>query len=169
MEVVTLANLVEIKDIILKFLESKHFLKDVEQLCSFYLKSDPKTKEKVPLIFTIKINYDEIPRKGNFFFIKRISSLISMFFLDLLNLIALETENFLEILEEVVHFLVKTYLEQTTNKISDILSSEIICNFQFFDLPLQLYKFSLRSAHINCSLSTFRCVVQRIDPVVKYM
>lgn len=93
-----------------------------------------------------------------------------LFAADLLHLITRETDYFLELAEEIIHFLVKSYFQQESENNSFIFSTdEIICNFRFFDVPLETYKFSLRTAHINCSLSTFRCIIQRVDPIVKYM
>ncbi|KAL7035303.1 hypothetical protein ACKWTF_008312 [Chironomus riparius] len=152
-EIKTLINLVELKDLILKFLESKDFLRDIKQQCSVHLENNRKKKVISPIIFTLKINYHEVQKES------------------LLNFITREIDYFLETVHEIVHSLVKSYLEQQSGNSSliNISSDEIICNFQFFDLPLELYKFSLRVNHINCSLSTFRCIIQRTDPVVKYI
>jgi len=64
-EIKTLINLVELKDLILKFLESKDFLSEIKEQCSGYLENNRKKKVS-PLIFTLKINYHEIQKECKF-------------------------------------------------------------------------------------------------------
>lgn len=65
-EIKTLINLVELKDLILKFLESKDFLSEIKEQCSSYLENNRKKKEVSPIIFTLKINYHEIQKECKF-------------------------------------------------------------------------------------------------------
>ena len=62
-EIKTLINLVELKDLILKFLESKDFLRDIKEQCSVHLENNRKKKEVSPIIFTLKISYHEIQKE----------------------------------------------------------------------------------------------------------
>lgn len=65
-EIKTLINLVELRDLILNFLESKNFLKEIEEQCSVYLENNRKKKEISPIIFTLKISYNEILKECKF-------------------------------------------------------------------------------------------------------
>ena len=65
-EIKTLINLVELKDLILKFLESKDFLSEIKEQCSGYLENNRKKKEVSPIILALKINYHEIQKECKF-------------------------------------------------------------------------------------------------------
>lgn len=65
-EIKTLINLVELKDLILKFLESKDFLSEIKEQCSTLLENNRKKKQVSSLIFTLKISYHEIHTECKF-------------------------------------------------------------------------------------------------------
>jgi hypothetical protein len=65
-QIKTLINLVELKDLILNFLESKDFLGDIKQQCSNHLDNNWKKKEISPIILTLNINYHEIQKECKF-------------------------------------------------------------------------------------------------------
>lgn len=69
----------------------------------------------------------------------------------------------------MAHFLIKSFFENCGSVIT-VQPEQIHCSIQFHDLPLiPEFSFSLQSVHINCSLTTIRCIIASKNPTQQYI
>lgn len=63
-EINSLVNLVEIKELVLNFLESTEFIKEVDLNCGSYLQKSRQSENILPIFFVLKVNFQEVLKKS---------------------------------------------------------------------------------------------------------
>ncbi|KAG5681640.1 hypothetical protein PVAND_011055 [Polypedilum vanderplanki] len=145
----TLVNLVENKELVLNFLESKGIISEIKSKCNLYMQNSDSDNKTVPLFFALRIEFEEVKKK-------------------LIELITNLPLHFLSILNEVIQSIANNYLRDCGCELF-IQIQQIHSSFVVINLPQREYTFSIYKEYINTSLSTFSCIISSRKPIEKYI
>jgi hypothetical protein len=165
---------VKLKEQVLAFLENKDFKKELERNCvCFHRKLDSENRLKdfsvEPFFVNLSLKFGDIEDGKELLNVNCSVSNLSFIAADLLYLITKETKHFKNLVEEAAYYFIKTFFENSGSAIT-VRQEQIHSAIRFYDLPLiPEFYFSLKKVHINCSLSTFHCILSSKTPAEQYM
>jgi hypothetical protein len=165
---------VKLKERILIFLGKNGFVADLERNCvGFHQKLQSQNKSKDicdPFYANLSLKFGDL-EDGKLCFSHpgSTSENTNLSTADLLYLVTKETKQFLFLVEEVTLFSINKFFENC-GSILRLHQDQIHIAFSFCNLPIiPQFRFSIQGAHINCSLSSFNCIVSSKSPQEQYV
>lgn len=162
----TVVQQVHLKDQVQTFCEKSFLFRNCLHNCTSYQRKH-KNSCSDPLFVTFTFNFADI-EEGECCFIMLTVGLIRFLPANLIYLITKEPKQFVSIVEELICIFAQKIFTDAGSPLK-ILAEQIHCNI-VLDLPLiPAFIFTWKTVHLNCALTTFRCIVYSSDETVQYM
>lgn len=166
----TAAQQVRIKYQVHTFCEKTGFWASVKQSCTSYLRRH-KSSSFEPLLLSLSFNFADIEdgmcRSQT---LKLLLPALTRFLpADLIYLITKEPKQFESIVEELICTFAQDTFADSGSQLR-IVAEQIHCSIVVLDLPLiPTFIFTFKTVHLNCALTTFRCIASSSAGPFQYM
>lgn len=168
-------NEANLKDKLYQFLVERGLLTEVKQTFNFYIQKladENRLRQKFsdPFVVIFNLRFGDIS-DGKLKYSWNIyePNFISFLAEQILYLLTKEPNSFKKVLESLIQLIVIHFFKELDSP-ATVKLEQIHCDIRFYDLPqIPSYNFSLKSTHVNASLTTINCIIYSKCPVAQYM